>query len=213
MSARTLQALPHRTVLFIVIIAGTVILSSCGRSSELDPKVIERSKQIPILKYGALSSEKTHPHPNNSGGRYTEAIVSYPDVRDCLVGSERDLKKPDLRLIDWPQFNTRYEVEVCLWRIFNSINDVELTKEWMEFYGLRVREKVPPLEPRENLHYTSKLNYTLTGGYLIKRGKPRLVPYKQSVGIIKIRWAQKINVAWNDDKTKIVKVSFQTTVT
>ena len=65
MSARTLQALPHRTVLFIVIIAGTVILSSCGRSSELDPKVIERSKQIPILKYGALSSEKTHPHPNN----------------------------------------------------------------------------------------------------------------------------------------------------
>ena len=76
----------HRATLWVIIIALSLVLSSCGRSSELDPKLIEKSKQLPLLNYNILSSEKTHPHPNKNG-RYTEAIMCYHDVRDCLIES------------------------------------------------------------------------------------------------------------------------------
>ena len=204
---KTSYFLNPKAVLLIIIITLSVSLSSCGRSSELDPKVIERSKQLPLLEYNILSSEKTHPHPNKFG-RYNEAIMSYPNVRDCLIESERDSERVDLRLIDWPQFSTSYEINLCLWRVFNSLNNVEGVTDWMEFHGLNVRGRVVTPKLLDGPRVT---RYSLKGGYLIKRGKPLLSPYKQSVGLIKIPWAQKIITTWTEDKTKILSVFFQTT--
>ena len=201
---KTSYFLNPKAVLLIIIITLSVSLSSCGRSSELDPKVIERSKQLPLLEYNILSSEKTHPHPNTPGGRYNEAIMSYPDVRDCLIESERDIKPVDLRLIDWTQFRTDKEINLCLWHIFNSINNVEGVTEWMEFHGLNVRGKASSRDLK-------KKRYFLNGSYVIERGKPQLSPYRQSVGLVKLGEAQTITVSWNEDKTKILSVSFQTT--
>jgi len=199
--------LKPKAVLLIIIIALSTSLSSCGRSSELDPKLIERSKQLPLLEYNILSSEKTHPHSYKRNEKYDATKVKYSHVRDCLIESERDSRQPDLRLIDWAQFNNSQDINVCLWRIFNSINNVEGITEWMEFHRLSVRERVSINTPLDSY----KKQYYLIGSYLIERGKTRLSPYRQSVGLIKLRWAQKITIVWTEDKTKILRVYFQTT--
>ncbi len=97
------------------------------------------------VSYEVLSTEQAHPYlPGRStlNRDIKAAITRWPDARSCLVSKERQLQKPDLRLIDWDQFSTSVEVNVCLWRIFRSFGTVEdgalkRARNWFQFHTNR----------------------------------------------------------------------------
>lgn len=93
-----------------------------------------------IIPYETLTNEETHPFyvryeriTNNP--QLKKAIRKYPHVRDCLVRSQADKQTPNLRLIDWHRLSGYTEGQVCLWRIFTSLESPERVKDWMSFHG------------------------------------------------------------------------------
>jgi len=94
----------------------------------------------PPIPYNHLSSEKTEPYliseksPNLSVDR--RAAKNWPDVRSCLVRSERQKDKPDLRKFNWGKMRKDADIRVCLFRISASLGTPEKTKQWLESVGL-----------------------------------------------------------------------------
>lgn len=72
--------------------------------------------------------------------KWISAIKKFPDVRSCLVASEKSASEPDLRLINWDSISTQSDANVCLWRIFQSFGGhesiaIDRIRAWMKFHG------------------------------------------------------------------------------
>lgn len=121
------------------VIAACAMLIGC-RMPVVDNKDVERVKETPKLTYKQLTTESSYPF---ALGRldiideyHHEAIKAYPTVRDCLIEKEKLSDNPDLRLIDWKTIRLRSELEICLWRIFTSLEDFDTILKWMDFHHI-----------------------------------------------------------------------------
>ena len=94
----------------------------------------------PAIQYDHLSSEETEPYlvsgkaPRKRGD--IRAAEKWPDVRSCLVRSERNKDTPDLRKINWRKMRMDTDIEVCMFRIFTSLGTPEKAKLWYVEQGL-----------------------------------------------------------------------------
>ena len=70
-------------------------------------------------------------------GRYSRAVWRWPDVRSCLVRSERQQETPDLRNFNWRNMRADAHIEVCMYRIFASLGSPKKSKLWLESQGLQ----------------------------------------------------------------------------
>jgi hypothetical protein len=59
------------------------------------------------------------------------AVDTFPDVQSCLVESERGAYFPNLTRFDWARVKQPEDAEVCMFRVFSSIEDIEQSKEWL----------------------------------------------------------------------------------
>jgi len=125
-------------VLLIVLLAGIGVAFSACHMPVVDNKDVERAKETPLLFYQHLTTESSHPYARGKPALLDEyrleASKAYPTVRDYLVKSERFSDNPDLRLIDWKNIRKRPELEICLWRIFSSLEDFNVIMKWMDFH-------------------------------------------------------------------------------
>ena len=101
----------------------------------VDNKDAERARQSAPIPYKQLTPISALPITFQSP-EYSEAIKSYPTTRDCLIESEKLSHTPDLRLIDWTRIHQRAHLDVCLWRIFSSLDDFQSIIKWMDFHHL-----------------------------------------------------------------------------
>jgi hypothetical protein len=69
---------------------------------------------------------------------YKKALRRFPDVRSCLTTDEREKPQPDLRLIDWGTIGSIREIDVCVFRIASSIEDIETIQFWLRHHGFTV---------------------------------------------------------------------------
>ncbi len=94
-----------------------------------------------ISGYVQLSSEETHPFlflgklPPDNKKALKRAIAQFPDVRSCLVRSEKHKDRPNLLLLDWNAMHSEEAVEVCIFRIMSSIRNVRESRKWFEIQG------------------------------------------------------------------------------
>ena len=97
----------------------------------------------PPIEYDHLANQETDPflfsgklmdenHPQWS--RYRKALHEYSDVRDCLIETEKFKDNPNLLRINWQELNKRPDIEVCLFRIFRSLNSISRIRKWLEFH-------------------------------------------------------------------------------
>lgn len=98
-------------------------------------------KGAPIA-YKHLATEKSHPFPLYSGREsrvaHKSAIWKFPDVSSCLTWSEQFTKTPDLRNMSWWSLSTAEDADVCLFRIFSSIESVDDVIAWVGSLGLNI---------------------------------------------------------------------------
>lgn len=118
-----------------VITLSSLVLTGCYMPV-VDNKDVKRAKKTPHIAYQQLTTEASHPVLFQTPERI-EAIKTYPTTRACLIESERTSENPDLRLIDWKHIRKRAELEVCLWRIFSSLEDFQSIMEWMSFHHVK----------------------------------------------------------------------------
>jgi len=82
-----------------------------------------------------LGKVMDHEHPR--WRRYRKAIRRHADVRDCLLRSEENKEVPNLTLIDWQAMGSGEVIEVCLFRIFSSLETPAAAMQWLEIQGMQ----------------------------------------------------------------------------
>jgi len=88
------------------------------------------------IPYEYLASEATDPYLI-SGKPPTKrvdirAAKRWPDVRSCLVRSERDAEQPDIAKVNWQRMRRPEDIEVCLFRVAASIGGPEGMEDWFQ---------------------------------------------------------------------------------
>lgn len=100
----------------------------------------------PPIPYDHLANQETDPflfsgftmdRESARWPQYRRAIGRFPDVRNCLVKDEQEKEKPNLLLIDWDQTGMGTGVEVCLFLIARSLENVDRIRQWLEFQEFR----------------------------------------------------------------------------
>jgi hypothetical protein len=86
----------------------------------------------PFLLLGRVMDE-THPR----WSEFRSAIRSYPDVDPCLEEEQRGTAEPDLLAFDWNSIRREAAMEVCLFRVFQSLREPELIEAWVLRKGFR----------------------------------------------------------------------------
>ncbi len=128
--------------LAVLFVAGAVAAYAEEPNIEqcLDPEICP-------IPYVRLAKQETEPflflgkvvdinHPRYSD--YKRALRSFPDVRSCLTEEERGKSQPDLRQMDWGAVSNIRDIDVCVFRIASSIEDVETIRIWLRYHDFRV---------------------------------------------------------------------------
>lgn len=93
---------------------------------------------------------------------YKRAIRRFPDVRSCLTSDEREKPQPDLRQIDWDAIRSIPDIDVCVFRIASSADDLETINTWLRYHEFSVAElarlygkKCVPKDETDEIYYLS----------------------------------------------------------
>ncbi len=133
-----------------ILVASLALLLGAGAvaANAGKPKIEQcLEPEICPIPYVRLAKQETEPflflgkvvdenHPRY--GDYKRALRRLPDVRSCLTTDERDKPQPDLRQIDWEAIGNVREMEVCVFRIASSIEDIETIKIWFQHHDFSV---------------------------------------------------------------------------
>ena len=126
-------------------------------------------------------------------------------LNNCLVRSERGKAKPDLRLLDWDALHSTLEVNICVWRIFNSLGSRDAAEKWVRFHGFKISQ-YQQLKPNALV-----ATYSVSGrGNLSTSGHRRALfptrgywkPYSHNLGVV---WEPSVKAG---QIPKIIKVRF-----
>jgi hypothetical protein len=100
-------------------------------------KRLSDEKNFPFLMFG-------HPpsvwHKNQDYEAIRESVARFPNVRSCLIKSEKEKQIPNLTLFDWNAVKGTKDAEVCVFRIATSIGGIEGTKQWLISQGLGITD-------------------------------------------------------------------------
>ena len=184
----------------LLMFAGTLLLVWV-LMLQLDTTSVELPEFTdPPIAYDHLSSEKEEPYisfgtpPVRDEELY--AVKQFPDVRSCLVRAEQSKDRPDLRQIDWSRMNTKFDIKVCMFRIFSSYQTPIRVKQWFisqKLTGVSQDEyqgKTELLQSVRAYNYPRKTNNV----YVSPRGVGRQIK-------LKLIYVEEFKVIWRADNS------------
>ena len=169
----------------------------------------------PPIAYDHLSDEKTEPYlvlgkPPVKGAD-KRAARRWPDVRSCLMRSERKVENPDLRKMDWGKMRRDEDIEVCLFRIAASLHSPEALRDWFASQGMQqvrisVLAKIPNLYT-EDMWVVQAINYFSTGKTFRASAIPwrywkMLISYSENFEIVFTETGSPVDADYFDNNTK-----------
>ncbi len=150
----------------------------------------------PIIPYNHLSSEKYEPYLDRGEIPVTRTDIhaarKWPHVRSCLVGSESKKDHPDLRKINWSKLRTDSDINVCMFRIFNSLGTKERNERWFNEQGFS--------SSIINIHNEYVSTWSSVQG---TRKSPKFggsfIPSKgiRSLFLGSVSWSESFSASWN----------------
>lgn len=94
---------------------------------------LSKQETEPYLKGGKIVDTESPLYDRNKA-----ALKRYPDVLSCLKSDEISKLAPDLRRVNWNSIRSDKDAEVCVFRMISSIQNPEVTKQWLAEMGFRV---------------------------------------------------------------------------
>lgn len=89
------------------------------------------------INYKRLVSEEDSPYSGYSLTHQTDSVSRFPDVRSCLIDSERTKLTPDLAFFDWGKIKSEMDGSVCVHRVLSSIGNIDEQLRWIESQGFQ----------------------------------------------------------------------------
>jgi hypothetical protein len=130
----------------LAVLPGTGAMAASDAAPKIDQCLDPEICPIPNVR---LAKQESEPflfqgkevnvnYPWYSG--YKKVLRRFPDVRSCLTTDEREKPQPDLRLIDWGAIGNTREIDVCVFRIASSIEDIKTIQFWLRHHGFSMDE-------------------------------------------------------------------------
>lgn len=66
---------------------------------------------------------------------FKEALATFPDTPSCLLPEERSKEVQNLLAFDWKAMRYLTEIDICIWRIATTLNDIDLMRDWLAAQG------------------------------------------------------------------------------
>jgi len=63
------------------------------------------------------------------------ALAAFPDTSSCLLPEERGKDVQNLLAFDWKAMRTFTEIDICVWRIATTLDDLGLMRDWLAAQG------------------------------------------------------------------------------
>jgi hypothetical protein len=67
-------------------------------------------------------------------------ITRFPDTSSCLLPEERGRDEQNLLNFDWKAMKGLQDIEVCVFRVAHSLDDVQLLRAWLTAQGYRIAD-------------------------------------------------------------------------
>ncbi len=185
-----------KLLLLVAVIAAAIRgLNWYDQASAEAPEVVG-----PPIEYDHLSSEIEEPYisfgtpPVRDEELY--AVKQFPDVRSCLVRAEQSKDRPDLRQIDWSRMNTKFDIKVCMFRIFSSYQTPIRVKQWFISQKLTGVSQDEYQGKTELLHSVRAYNYPrkTNNVYVSPRGVGKQIK-------LKLIYVEEFKVIWSADNS------------
>lgn len=62
-------------------------------------------------------------------------LAAFPDTSSCLLSEERGKDVQNLLAFDWKAMRTLTEIDICVWRIATTLDDIGLMRHWLAAQG------------------------------------------------------------------------------
>lgn len=184
------------------LVVGFLPMSNPVSGQPLTYKYLATEADTPFLRWGKPPTEDA----------YRRAAQKWQDVRSCLVATEAKKRQPNLVNVDWDRLYSIEDGEVCLFRIFSSIGNLDGIGKWLRLQGFSV-------EMPRDAKFKKYIDNSIGGKYinaqieLFKDKKP-LFPSSIYFRLFSriFYYSQMITITWqNDNKLMDVRTVFSGT--
>jgi hypothetical protein len=66
---------------------------------------------------------------------FEDTLASFPTTSSCLLPEEREKEVQNLLAFDWKAMRYLTEIDICVWRIATTLNDINLMRDWLALQG------------------------------------------------------------------------------
>lgn len=134
------QTLCFSTRLFILVftlVTPQMLLGSEEQREEsqfwVTKTALSNQIEMPFLFSGQPVSPE-HPRWDD----YSDAIATFSTTQDCLLPSANVEDEVNLLAVNWSALRSHRALEVCFFRIFSSIGDLQKIRKWLTLYQYRL---------------------------------------------------------------------------
>lgn len=115
-----------------------VVPANDARASENAACVVGRDidsegscPEATILWQGKDVSVRRDDVPEWARSAYQSSVASFPDLQSCVAPSEDPNLRVERATLRWDTFGTRYDAEICFFRLFHALGSVDRVKAWL----------------------------------------------------------------------------------
>jgi hypothetical protein len=66
---------------------------------------------------------------------FEDTLAAFPDTSSCLLPEERGKDVQNFLAFDWKAMRYLTEIDVCVWRIATTLDDIDLMRDWLALQG------------------------------------------------------------------------------
>ena len=115
---------------------------------------------------------------------FEDALERFPTTSSCLLPEEQGKEVQDVLAFDWQAMSELHEMEICMFRVFRSLDDPKRVEQWLTSFEF----VVIPISPSGRVE-TPSHQWSLYGAWtpdqmFSKTGAERLLPWFTLGGLV-----------------------------
>ena len=120
---------------FFALVVVPAVARADPRSIDLEAFLIPRenlsTQDSDPFKLAGRVMDRSQPRWNE----FKETLATFPDTSSCLLLEERGKEVQNLLAFDWKAMRYLTEIDICVWRIATTLNDIDLMRDWLAAQG------------------------------------------------------------------------------
>lgn len=66
---------------------------------------------------------------------FEDTLAAFPDTSSCLLPEDRGKDVQNLLAFNWKAMRYLTEIDICVWRIATTLDDIALMRDWLAVHG------------------------------------------------------------------------------